>query len=105
MQDGPDISAIAAAMGDPGRSNMLLALMSGLALTATELAREAGISSSTASGHLAKLKAVGLVTSEKSGRYRYFRLTDADVAHAVEALVTVAARAGRIPEISSSEAV
>lgn len=75
---------------------MLLALMSGMALTAAELAREAGITSSTASGHLAKLKTVGLVTSEKSGRYRYFRLTDADVAHAVEALVTVAARAGHM---------
>jgi len=36
------------------------------------------------------------VTSEKSGRYRYFRLTDTDVAHAVEALVTVAARAGHM---------
>lgn len=75
---------------------MLLALMSGLALTAAELAREAGITPSTASGHLAKLKAVGLVTSEKSGRYRYFRLTNADVAHAVEALVTVAAQAGHM---------
>lgn len=96
MKDGPDFSAIAAAMGDPGRANMLLALMSGMALTAAELAREAGITSSTASGHLAKLKAVGLVTSEKSGRYRYFRLTDTDVAHAVEALVTVAARAGHM---------
>lgn len=96
MKEGPDISIAAAMMGDPARANMLLALMSGLSLTAAELAREAGVTPSTASGHLAKLKDAGLVASTKQGRYRYFRISDPDVAHAVEALVTVAARAGHL---------
>jgi len=96
MKEGPDIAAAAAAIGDPARANMLMALMSGLALTAGELAREAGVTAPTASGHLAKLEAGGLVASTRQGRHRYFRIADADVAHAIEALVTIAARTGRL---------
>lgn len=96
MIDGPNISIAASMMGDPARANMIMALMSGLSLTATELAREAGVAPSTTSGHLAKLQACGLVVSKKQGRHRYFRIADPDVAHAVEALVTVAARVGHL---------
>ena len=42
-------------MGDPGRVNILTALLDGRALTATELAFTAGIAPATASEHLAKL--------------------------------------------------
>lgn len=93
MKDGPDISKTAAIMGDPARANMIMALMSGMALTSNELAREVGITPSTASGHLSQLEASGLVKSRKQGRYKFFTLADSDVTHAVEALVTVAARA------------
>ena len=96
MKDGPDISIAASMIGDPARANMVMALMSGMALTASELAREAGVTLSTASGHLAKLEASGLVLGTRQGRHRYFRIADIDVAHAVEALVTVAARAGHL---------
>lgn len=96
MKDGPNIAKTAAMMGDPARANMLMALMSGMALTSNELAREAGITPSTASGHLSQLEASGLVTSQKQSRYRYYWLANVDVAHAVEALVTVAARAGHL---------
>ncbi len=51
MKDGPNIAAIAALLGDPARANMLTALMHGQALTTTELAQEAGVVLSTASGH------------------------------------------------------
>jgi len=37
-------------MGDPARSNMLTSLMSGQALTASELAYVAGVAAATASG-------------------------------------------------------
>lgn len=96
MKEGPDISKVASMMGDPARANMLMALMSGMALTAKELAREAGVTPSTASAHLAQLEASGLVRGRKQGRFRYFDLAGTDVAHAVEALVTVAARAGHM---------
>jgi DNA-binding transcriptional ArsR family regulator len=96
MKDGPNIAAIAALMGDPARANMLTALMHGLALTATELAQEAGVALSTASGHLGKLQEAGLVDIEKQGRHRYFRLSGTDVAGALESLMGVAARTGHL---------
>src|ERR1035437_8380438 len=73
MKAGPDIAMVAALVGDPARSNMLTALMTGRALTATELAHQAGITPQTASLHLAKLEAGGLIVQEKQGRHRYYR--------------------------------
>lgn len=61
----------AALVGDPARANMLAALMDGRALTATELAGTAGIAPQTASGHLARLTAAGLLAMERQGRHRY----------------------------------
>jgi len=68
MKEGPDVSIVAALIGDPARANMLMALMSGLALSGTELAAEAGVTLSTASGHLSKLERAGLVATSKQGR-------------------------------------
>jgi DNA-binding transcriptional ArsR family regulator len=96
MKDGPSIAPIAALVGDPGRANMLAALLSGKALTASELANEAGVTLQTASSHLAKLEAGGLVTVVKQGRHRYCRLADSDVSDMLEAIMGVAARAGHL---------
>jgi DNA-binding transcriptional ArsR family regulator len=87
---------IAALVGDPARSNMLTALMTGRALTASELAHQAGVTPQTASSHLSKLEAGGLVEQEKQGRHRYFRLSDPDVAAVLEGLEGLAARAGHM---------
>ena len=86
MKAGPDIAMVASLVGDPARSNMLTALMTGRALTASELAHQAGITPQTASSHLAKLEAGGLIEPEKQGRHRYYRLTGSDVAHVLEGL-------------------
>jgi DNA-binding transcriptional ArsR family regulator len=96
MREGPDISIVAALIGNPACANMLTALLSGPALTATELAQEAGLTLSTVSGHLARLEEAGLVAIERQGRHRYFRLADHDVGVALEALMPVAARAGHL---------
>ena len=96
MKEGPDISQIAALLGNPANANMLMALLPGPALTATELAQEAGLVLSTASGHLARLQKAGLVTIARQGRHRYFRLADPDVVTALEGLMPVAARAGHM---------
>ncbi len=87
---------VASLVGDPARANMLTALLSGRALTASELAQEAGITPQTASSHLAKLEAGGLIEPEKQGRHRYYRLTDPDVAGVLEGLAGLAARAGHM---------
>jgi DNA-binding transcriptional ArsR family regulator len=96
MKEGPNVAAIAALLGDPARSNMLTALMDGRALTATELAQEAGVTLQTTSGHLSRLEAARLVTVEKQGRHRYFRLSGEDVAEVLEGLMGLAARTGHL---------
>jgi DNA-binding transcriptional ArsR family regulator len=96
MKEGPSIAPVAALAGDPARANMLAALMGGKALTASELASEAGVTAQTASAHLAKLEAGGLITALKQGRHRYFRLADEDVAEMLEKMIGVAARAGHV---------
>lgn len=96
MKAGPDIARIAALVGDPARANMLTALMGGQALTAGELAREAGVTGPTASAHLAKLAAGGLVTPLRQGRHRYFRLSGPDVAEVIEGLTGLAERSGHV---------
>ena len=94
MKVGPDIASIAALLGDPARANMLTALLAGQALTAGELAREAGVTAQTASSHLSRLEAGGLLTQRKQGRHRYYALSGEDVAGVIEALMGLAARTG-----------
>ncbi|MGH1415607.1 MAG: ArsR/SmtB family transcription factor [Pelagimonas sp.] len=96
MKEGPDIARIAALIGDPARANMLTALMSGKALTATELAQEAGITTQTASTHLAKLADGGLVQTRKQGRHKYSTLASDDIAQLLESLMGLAAKTGHL---------
>jgi DNA-binding transcriptional ArsR family regulator len=97
MEAGPRIAFIAALIGDPARANMLTALMDGRALTASELAGAGGITLPTASGHLARLVEAGLLGVRKQGRHRYFSLSGADVAEALEGLMGLAQRTGAMP--------
>jgi len=90
--DSPDIARVASLVGEPARGRMLTALMEGRALTATELALEAGVAPSTASSHLEKLSAAGLVTLARQGRHRYFRISGPEVAAALEGLMAIAPR-------------
>ena len=85
---------VAALAGDPARAGMLHALMDGRALTASELARVAGITPQTASGHLARLAVAGLLAVEKQGRHRYHRLASPAVAQMVEGIMQVASGLG-----------
>ncbi|SDA50596.1 ArsR/SmtB family transcription factor [Mesorhizobium qingshengii] len=94
MREGPDIARIASLVGDPARANMLSALMGGTALTASELALEAGVSLPTASSHLSKLMEGGLLTLASQGRHRYYGLAGPQVAGMIEAITGVAASVG-----------
>ncbi|MCX7567818.1 winged helix-turn-helix domain-containing protein [Sulfitobacter sp. F26169L] len=96
MKEGPDIARIASLIGDPARANILGALMTGKALTATELAGEAGVTVQTASTHLSKLEVGGLTVVRKSGRHKYISLAGPDVAEVLEALMGLAAGAGHM---------
>jgi DNA-binding transcriptional ArsR family regulator len=81
---------IGSLVGDPGRANMLVALMDGRALTATELAATAGITPQTASSHLGQLVGANLLTVERQGRHRYHRLADPAIARMIEGMMAVA---------------
>lgn len=94
MREGPDIARIASLVGDPARANMLNALMGGTALTASELALEAGVSLPTASSHLSKLMEGGLLTLASQGRHRYYGLAGPQVAGMIEAITGVAEAVG-----------
>lgn len=96
MKEGPDIAHIAALIGDPARANMLTALMSGKALTVSELAEEAGVTIQTASSHLSKLDGGGLLRPRKQGRHKYFALASEEVAHVLEGLMGLAAGSGHL---------
>jgi DNA-binding transcriptional ArsR family regulator len=84
------LAEIGGVIGDPARAVMLCALLDGRAHSATELALTAGVSPQTASWHLAKLSDGTLVTAQKKGRNRYFRMASPLVAQAVEAMMAVA---------------
>ncbi len=70
MQRISAFAETAALMGEPARANMLFALMDGRALTAGELARFAGVTPQTASGHLAKLAEAGPLVPGPPARHR-----------------------------------
>ncbi len=92
MRQHSDFSQLGALIADPARARMLSALLQGEALTATELALEAGVSPSTASSHLTRLVSGGVIAVERQGRHRYFRLFDHEIATLLEQLHVIASR-------------
>jgi DNA-binding transcriptional ArsR family regulator len=90
MTDTDMLSTVAALLGEPARTRILTALLTGRALTAKELAYFAGVTAATASSHLSRLLAGNLLVMEKQGRCHYYRLRSAEVARAIEGLMTVA---------------
>ena len=88
---------MAAVVAHPTRAKMLMALMDGRALTATELALAGGVAPSTASSHLARLRSGGMVSLVRQGRHRYFRIAGPEAAALLEGLMQVAPpAAGRV---------
>jgi DNA-binding transcriptional ArsR family regulator len=86
----PAVSSAAFLIADPTRATMLMALADGRARPAGELAYAAGVTAQTASSHLAKLLAGGLLLVETQGRHRYYRLAGSHVALALENLASIA---------------
>jgi len=101
MEHAPCISQIATLLADPKRSAMMWALMDGSARATEELALLAGLSQSSASAHLGRLSAGGLLRVETRGRKRFFRLAAPEVGAAIEALAsaTVASAPQDIPDV------
>jgi len=88
------LAEVAKLIANGPRAAMLDLLMDGQAYPAGVLAREAGVAASTASGHLGALADRGLVTIERVGRQRRYRLSGSEVAHAIESLSALAPTIG-----------
>ena len=91
------VSRIAALVGEPSRTGMLLALMDGRALTAHELAAAGRITPATASRHLALLVDADLLRVEQQGRHRYHRLASVEVARVLEGILQLAVQSSAAP--------
>src|SRR5215472_18890419 len=89
MSDTQILSTVAALVAEPARARILTALLTGRALTAKELAYFAGVTAATASSHLSRLLGGHLLVMEKQGRCHYYRLRSAEVARAIEGLMTM----------------
>ena len=98
------LADVAALIGEPTRAAMLVALLDGRAIPATELANVAGLSGAATSLHLGKLVSGGLLTVRQEGRHRYYRLASADVVHALEALGVVATKPPPARPLSKEQA-
>ncbi|WP_020407968.1 ArsR/SmtB family transcription factor [Hahella ganghwensis] len=85
-----EIARIAALVGEPARTAMLLALMDGRAFTANELAVAGNVTPQTASRHLSQMIDAGLLKVAKQGRHRYHRLASEKVATMLEGIMQVA---------------
>ncbi|MFG2643979.1 ArsR/SmtB family transcription factor [Streptomyces sp. NPDC048370] len=92
-----DLAALASLFADETRAAFVLALLDGRAWTAGELARHARVAPSTASEHLGKLVAGGVLAEERQGRHRYVRLADSGIAHLVEDLAARAEPVRKAP--------
>jgi DNA-binding transcriptional ArsR family regulator len=91
MVAAANVVEVAALVGDTARATMLAALMSGQAMTGTELAFVARISRPTASEHLGRLCEARLVTALRQGRFCYYRIASPLVARMLESIIAVAA--------------
>ena len=89
MSHDTNLAAVAALMADPARAAMLCALIDGQALPAGELAYASGVTPQTASSHLSRLTDGGLLSVEREGRHRYYRLAGPHVAQAMEQLGSI----------------
>lgn len=87
--DGSRLAVVGHAVGDPSRSMVVAALMSGTAHTAGELARFCGLAPSTMSEHLGRLVDAGIVKAEPAGRFRYYRISSPEVAEILEQIDSI----------------
>ena len=97
MPVNKNLVSIAVLLGEESRASMIAALLDGRALTARELSIGAGITAQTASFHLGKLRAGGLLTMLRQGRHNYYRIAGRDVVAAIQALQVIAPKAAVEP--------
>lgn len=89
MEVENQFTKVASLIGDKVRSVILWSLLDGKAYTATELSTFSNSSRQSVSNHLSKLIEAELISVEKQGRHRYFRLANEQVAQVIESLASL----------------
>lgn len=89
-EEAQRLADVSAHLADPARAAMVVTLMDGSSRPTGDLMIAANVSPSSASMHLAQLVRAHLLKVTKQGRNKYYRIATAAVAHAVEALNTIA---------------
>lgn len=102
MNDARELANLSGQLADPARAAILLSLMDGSMQPTGELQATANISSSSASVHLSKLVNAKMLSVVKRGRLKYYRISNAAVAHAIEALIIIASPSAVIRQATRS---
>jgi len=100
-----DLTTLAGILSDASRVAMISALLDGRSLTARELSHGAAITPQTASFHLGKLSAAGLVEVVPQGRHKYFRLASDDVTASLKSMLAAAPVSAANPAAKKQNAV
>jgi DNA-binding transcriptional ArsR family regulator len=87
MNINPNLSNVASIVSEPSRAAILTVLLDNRFHSAGELAYMARIKPQTTSFHLSKMIEANLITVEKQGRHRYFRIQGPEVAKIMETLL------------------
>src|SRR5438105_13978791 len=103
MTDADRLANLAALLADGTRAAFCLALLDGRAWTPGELARQAGVAASTATEHVNRLVAGGLLAEHRQGRHRYVRLAGPAVAALIEELTAVAGPPAPAPGLRAAK--
>jgi DNA-binding transcriptional ArsR family regulator len=102
MNEAKQLAQLGGQLADPARAAILLSLMDGSSQPTGELQATANISASSASVHLSKLVNAKVLTVVKRGRLKYYRISNAAVAHAIEALTIIASPGAVMRQVARS---
>jgi DNA-binding transcriptional ArsR family regulator len=102
MDDAKSLATLSGQLADPTRAAMVLNLMDGSSQPTGELQLAANVSPSSASIHLSKLVNANVLSVVKRGRLKYYRISSAAVAHAIEALTVIASPGAAVRQVARS---
>jgi DNA-binding transcriptional ArsR family regulator len=102
MDDAKQLASLSGQLADPTRAAIVLSLMDGSSQPTGALQAVANISPSSASSHLSKLVNAKILSVVKRGRLKYYRISSAAVAHAIEALSVIASPSAAVREVARS---
>ena len=97
------IEGLATLLASPPRRRMLEVLLDGQPRSATELGIISRVAFNTASTHLGRLVEAGLVSFERSGRHRFYRISEPQISDVLEIMYELLPSQNKPPTRSLTE--